>query len=251
MSKELFLPRRTGYLINSYFNLPIAGKKIRCPYYKNVGVSQKRFGKKVFIGKSHPQEIVLIVQSLAEKFDIKLEDLSASEIRDFMKERRIGIDCSGFVCWVLDSWYQEKFNGEHLWKKIRFPASFLKKIRYFLRPIENLDVKILLGSPDLKPVFGAAEIKPGDLIHLGQHHLLIVYQVDKDAKERTTKIFYCHSSDFYDGVHKGEIEVVDPDYGLEKQRWVEGKDGRNWSFEEYLRSNKSGIFRLILFNRKK
>lgn len=244
MEKEFALPKKVLNLIDSYFQLSVGGKKIRCPYYLNRGKQTKRFEKRVFVGKGRAEEIISTIENLAKNSNKNLENLSAEKIRDFIKESGIGIDCSGFVSWILDTWYQEKFNGQHLWRKLQLSLSFLNYLRYLLRPIENLDVKTLISSKNSRLILKPTDIEPGDLIHLGKHHLLIVYQVSEDLKGKTKTIFYCHSSDFYEGVHKGEIEVKNSDVGLEKQSWLENGKIKNWSFQQYLRSKESGIVRL-------
>lgn len=245
MTNGNHLPRQVMHLIDNYFNLSIADKKVRCPYYVN-SVNRRRFGKRVFVGKGNPEEIVVETESLAKKLGVRLGDLSAREIREFMKEKGIGIDCSGLVSWILYFWYRGRFGGGSLWRKIGFSTSFLKRIRYILRPFENIGVKDLLNMSGLKQISKASEIVPGDLIHLGTKHIMIVYSVVKDLKHDNKEIFYCHSSDFYDGVHKGKIKVVNPEADLGRQYWLENRGRVNWSFEEYLKSDLSAVSRLEL-----
>jgi len=249
MIKELTFPKDIPDFINCYFKLPIAGKKIRCPYYKNDGKSKIKFGERISIGKGSPQEIVLAVEKLVIKTKKSLKKWSAEELRNLMKKNMIGVDCSGFVCWVLDSWCQEKFGGKHLWQKLKISATPLKRLRYLIRPIENLDVKTIINCQNSRTILRATEIEPGDLIHINLHHILIVNKVNKNSQGKTKSISYCHSSDYYDGVHHGEIRVKDINGGLEKQVWIEGGKNNNHTFREYLRLEKSGVVRLNIFNK--
>lgn len=244
MFKKLSLSKKTKDLIDLFFQLPIARKKIRCPYFKHQKkLIQKRFKSRVLIGKGHPQEIVTATEALLKKPEKK----SAKEIRDLMKKRGLGIDCSGFVSWVLDSWYQEKKKGKHFWRKIGPSLLSLKGIRFFFRPVENLNVKTILRSKKCQAIKKVAQIKPGDLIHFGERHLLLVQEVVRDSKKRTVVVSYCHSADYYDGVHQGLIKINDFNQGLEKQKWIEKGQKRNWSHDEYLSTAKSGVVRLKFF----
>jgi hypothetical protein len=249
MIKELTFPKHTADFVNCYFKLPIIRKKIRCPYYKNDGKNKIKFGEKVAIGKGSPQEIISEVEKLIKRTPGPLKKMSVEEIRDFMKKKRIGIDCSGFVTRVLDYWCQEELQGKRLWQKLSISATSLKRLRYLIRPIENLDVRTIVSCQNSYPISKASEIEPGDLIHIDLCHILIVHKVIKDLQDKTKRIYYCHSSDYYDGVHRGEIRVKDEGEGLENQRWIEEDKGNNHSFKEYRRFQKSGVVRLNIFNK--
>lgn len=246
--KKNTLPQATLNFIDGYFQLPIMGKKIRCPYFKyKKKILRRRLKNRVFTGKGLPSEIAMATESLAKKQKKPLKNWTAEKIRDFMKKNGLGIDCSGFISWILNSWYQKEHKGKHIWRKINISLLSLKGMRYLLRPVENLDVKTIIRSKNCQPIKKVVQIKPGDLIHLGENHLLIITHVSKDSKNRVKSISYCHSSDFYDGVHRGKIEIKNFKAGLAKQRWIEKSKGQNWSFNEYLSSKKSGVVRLDLF----
>ena len=175
------------------------------------------FPNRVLIGKGSPEEIRSAIQ------------------QGLGKLRRIGIDCSGFVCHIIAS-------TQPITSVIKHPSSNpLTRLRFFLRPIENASVRILIHPINVEPVNKVSEIQPWDLIHVSDIHIAIVYNVEDNV------IYYAHASEKEGRVAKGQIEIIDPASSLEKQGWS------NASTQQYYQSYaNSRVVRLCrdVFNRQ-
>ena len=233
--------------IRSYCELNIDGFAIRCPYFINK--SKFNLWKNInFLGKGDSQGIIETAKTLIDKDKMPPEIKSSKSIRKYMKENNLGIDCSGFVTRILDCWCREKY-GKSLFRLVYIKLPFVKKIRYFFRPFENTSVEILLHHMDKKMIIkNSGDIRPGDLIHLGESHVLIVSQIFQDNNKLAREISYFHCSSRFDGVHQGKINIINPNLELGKQFWKEGSKEHNWTYQEYMRYHNSGVVRLKIFN---
>ncbi len=224
-------------MIDDYFNLPLNGKKVPCPYYINV--RKLRMGLRVLIGKGSPDEIVkesLIYEKLRDK---DFSKMTVDEIRNFLTKRHIGIDCSGFVTHVLD-YTLLKQGKKHLWKYLKHPrVNLYGKIARFLRPVENLSAETLTNDENTKAITNLDEIQPGDLIRAkglrkNSYHIMLITEVE--VEHDVVKSFtYVHSTREYadqHGVRKGKVIITDPNASLTKQKWTDEYKGRNWTYEE-------------------
>jgi len=178
------------------------------------------------------------------------------EIKSFLKETGIGVDCSGFIVHIINVIYQEKYN-KNVWDKIIVPQkNIFDKIRYLLRPAENIGANILTDENNSFSV-ELRKVLPGDLIRskgkrIGTHHAMIITHVFY-SQENPIMIRYSHSSPYYgenNGVKFGEIEILDLDNPLEEQNWLEfDKEKVNHTKEGYLKNTKdNGIRRLKIFS---
>jgi hypothetical protein len=219
-------------VIHRFSHLNLGGKEVVTPYFMN---ERGKKGRRVYVGKGHPAEIESLTKSLAEKYDFNLDKASSEEIRDFMISHEVGIDCSGFVVWVLNEIAQEK-SGVPIWKLIdlRMP-SILGKFKGILRPVENISVRVLTHPDNSAHILNLNDIQPGDYIRtLGGHHILLiseVYYEDNIPKEFT----YINSTmykDKYYGIRKGRVLITNPDKYLIHQDWIDdGENGINWVFD--------------------
>lgn len=102
----LTLPPKTRQLVDHYLNLRIGNQRIQCPYYQNV--TGKRSAP-VFVGKGLPEEIEREALRYYKKRGRKnLDRLEPNFIRFGMLMAGIGIDCSGLVVRILDTFLNEK-----------------------------------------------------------------------------------------------------------------------------------------------
>jgi len=217
-------------LFYQYSHLPLGGKEIVCPYWKN-NLRRMIFGP--FGGKGKPGQIVEATKKEAEKARIDLNKMREKEILKFMKRKKIGIDCSGFVFWLLEALDREK-GGRGIGLLAR-----------------KTNVKLLTSDKVSLAVESLPKIKVGDLIRLNEgKHLAIVISLKKKADGELVEIEYAHSSNqtFLPGVHLGKIKIVGPGQPLEKQIWLEKtKRGRNYGKNFYLPSEGDSIRRLKLW----
>jgi hypothetical protein len=243
---EKKLPKVVLEKIRSYYELNIDGFIIRCPYFINK--SKFNLWKNIsYLGKGDSQEIIEETKRLIDKDKMLSKEKSSNLIRNYMKENNLGIDCSGFVTRILDCWCREKY-GESLFLKVNIKLPFAKKFKYFLRPFENTSVKIILNHFGENIVINrSGDIKPGDLIHLGQTHILVVSEIIQDSRDSQAKeINYFHSSSHFDGIHKGKIKIKNPKAKLGEQFW-EGEEN-NWTNQQFIKYPDSGVIRLKIFD---
>lgn len=211
------MEKRLEEFLSSFFALEIvSGKRVRIPYWRNKITSRGRV-QGPFGGKGRPKEIRRITLKKAEETGIKLERMTTEEIREFMRRKRIGIDCSGFVFQILD------FLFPGFWRGLKMAPGWSRN------PIRRFNAAALTSKENTRPVKRLREIKTGDLIPLSftgkrVDHVLVV--VDKNKKE----IVYAHSSSRTpnDGPHLGRIKIIDWGEDLKRQYWEEKtKEGKN------------------------
>jgi hypothetical protein len=238
------LPKQVQQMINNYFNLPLNGKCVPCPYYINIKKHKQRMGLRVLVGKGTPEEIVQESFIYEKLRGVDFSSISIDEIREFMVKRHIGIDCSGFVVHVLDHWLRSSCK-RHLWKYIRFPKQNLYRIfaRIF-RPVENISAKTLTNEENTIHIKNLNNIKCGDLIRLkvpkrakslkDSYHVMLISEIEKE-NGKVISFKYVHSTREYDrnhGVREGKAIVKDPAAHLCKQEWKDELNGKNWTLDE-------------------
>lgn len=196
-----------------FFALEILpGKKVRIPYWRNRFFKNNlRVLRGPYGGKGTPVQIKEAVLKEAKRAKISLEELSSEQIVNFMKQKKIGLDCSGLAFQVL------AFLKPGFWKGLKKAPGRSRD------PVRRFNSKSLCSEANSFPVGTVANIRVGDLIPLGFNergrvdHLAVV--VDKTGK----KIVYLHSSNktAVSGVHLAEIKIADSCLGLEDQVWRE------------------------------
>lgn len=243
--KVLTLPPKTRELIDRYLNISAAGKSFPCPYYQNIWKKRKQA---VFAGRGTPEEIEKWAKKLVE-FKPILKTLSVEDLRFRLTLAEIGLDCSGLATNLINQFLLEKHNLSlfQLGKQKNF--DFKLKVHIFLRPKTNFSAKTLTSHPLAEPV-KVDQAKPGDLIKFGSFHVALITKVWKD-KNKVQKLEYIHCTSNYGknyGVKIGQIEIINPEKGLEDQNWTEVYQNRNWTKEDYLKSpaNKRGLRRIVL-----
>lgn len=229
--------------IEHYLNLSIADKKIQTPYFNNRR-SQLRGALGVLVGKGNPEELEDESQIISLKEKINLPSLSEEKIKEFMIDNNLGIDCSGFVYYILDALVQEKLNKK-LNKVIKFPfaKSLIRKIICKLRPAQNFSVRNISHESNTKEI-ALENIQTGDLIIFlasgpkqDYNHIMFVESVDYTNNGPQT-IHYIHAykwpSDgkYNHGVRRGKIEIVDLKKNILGQSWSEQNKTKeeNWTF---------------------
>jgi len=220
------LSKNAQNLINDYISLPFKhAKGVRCPYINNARL-KKRGQLRALIGKGTPEEIVEEVEIAAKQYGIELDKLDTKETKEFLIEKNIGIECSGFVIHILREQYLQIRNTDIL-KEIKIPAkNFFRKIINKLRPAENINVKVLGSDENSEKINDWKNIEPGDMMimldtKLGRDHIILI----TDFKDNTIK--YAHArawsseGKYGHGVNTGEIKITHPQEGLLKQVWIE------------------------------
>lgn len=226
-------------LFYSYTHLLIGGKEVVCPYWMN-NLEKGIYGP--IGGKGTPKQIEEITASEAEKEKVDLFKMNAEEVVLFMRMKKIGVDCSGFVFWMLDALDREK-GGNGIGDDI--PDSRGKVVEY------RANTMMLTESKVSFPVATVSEVKPGDIIRMRRgKHIAIILSIFYE-KDKMIKLEYAHSSGNIhtkvSGVHKAEIFVINQDLKLEQQEWSED-DNQGKKYKECLFSQEGdGIRRLNIW----
>jgi hypothetical protein len=254
MRKTLSLPESAEQVIFEYMHLPLGDKEVVCPYYINK--TKERAGLRVLIGKGDPGEIVREVNVWAKLKGFNLRKASAAEIRKFMVDHSIGVDCSAFVVHLLNYWFKQE-GRQPLINYLKFPHNgLIDLMRRTLRPVENISANILTSQDNCIAIDNLNGIRPGDFIrskgHLkNSHHIALVRNIT--LEEGVVKEFeYVHSERYYgdeNGVRFGKVIVTNPKGELKDQNWTEVMNGKNYTLEGLLNMYEdNGIRRLRILN---
>jgi hypothetical protein len=149
MRETLSLPTAVFELIDAYMNLPLGGKAVPCPYHMNV--RKERVGLRVLVGKGDPKEIVQEVKIWSKIKDFDLDKATNSQIREFMIDRSIGIDCSGFIVHIM-GYVSTKYLKKKLPKSLGLLLLSTMRLKRKLSLILPLKPKLVKFDSKLKPV---------------------------------------------------------------------------------------------------
>lgn len=164
--------------------MEIVNAFVGIPYFRHRG---KSFGKKSYlIGKGRLTEIKTHLGT--------------------------GIDCSGFVCRVIEA--------EKPIKQVIYPTgSWFARLRFWWRPVENTNVALLASAVNSRKV-PFVGVRPGDLICVGVEHVMMVVKVVGK------NIYYAHASE-----EQKQVVV---------QKWGEG-----YYYQKYKKNSASKLVRLL------
>lgn len=244
-------------VIDEYLHLPFSGKNISCPYYNNRR-HRVRGALRAMIGKGSPEEIVheAIISALKERID--LLSLDNDTLKKFLVDHHIGIDCSGFVSYVLDAELRARGNMP-LRKQIFFPhaKNIFRKLIVKIRPAENMDVRTLADDKNSEEIT-PSHVRPGDYIvftgageRQDRDHILLIHRVDR-GDQSSVIIHYTHafqwSTDgkYHHGVRQGIIYITNTDASLLEGKWTEqGKSDEENETWRHARSAQSVTLRRL------
>jgi hypothetical protein len=234
------------------YHLEVEGVKFWTPYYmgpRRTKENPKPLGGP-FKGKGTPEEILeYLKQDLAAK---KLKLSSGEEYRKHMRQIELGIDCSGFIFYVIDSClsrYGLKF-ADYLYKTrqtmidvyqdpIKTPPEGLSLAQVLNypdkvslsqiqtdwgnEPRKLAGMKVLVNELAGRRLGRLEELSVGDLITMigndGIAHAVMVIELKENV------IYYAHSggshgvAGYYGGVEYGEITVANPELPIQNQQW--------------------------------
>jgi hypothetical protein len=203
--------------IDQYVNMKVAGRTIHCPYWKNKLVGGIVTVRGMFNGKGTAEEIREALEKVATP--------DVTDLTKLARRQRIGIDCSGFAYRYLDLL-------THSLDKI-FPGG-----------INKTNVLTLTNPSVSNMITDLLSIQQGDLIRMTRgRHVLVIDSFDGKTIE------YVHSADStkISGVHRGQIEIINSSFKLEKQQWEEeAVTGENFAEKHFHPEDGDGIYRLGL-----
>lgn len=244
------LPESAQKVIREYQELPLGEHKVICPYIINP--KTQRAGLRVLIGKGDPGEIARETQVLSQVKGIDLSKMTPDEIRKFMQEKRIGVDCSGFVVHILNYWLRQQ-GSRPLVNYLSFPNNNIyANLKRKLRPVEQIGANLLTNLDNCLEIENYDEIRPGDFlrskgIRKNSHHISMVSRVIQE-NHKTKSIEYIHSQRYYgdnNGIRSGSINIIDSSEPLNEQEWTEIENDRNWTFEGYMNQVEDNGFRRL------
>lgn len=155
-------------------------KYIGLPYHTNI--PKYNSADNVLVGKGTAKEIALKTIEIANNQNIKLLDLSPEQIYNLQKKNKIGIDCSGLACHLLNFYFNIKLD------------------------VRKTSADILTSTPQSKKI-NISDIQTADLIRQKEgHHVLFV--IEKIGN----KVIYVDSSRSGRGVHYGEFEISNKNF---------------------------------------
>lgn len=218
-----------------------------------------RASLRVLIGKGTPQEIQEEASLLALKEKQVLKQKTQEEVKQFLVEHGLGVDCSGFVFHVLAAELREVYHTS--WRSIlSFPyaTSMIRKCIASWRVVENTNVKTLAHDINSNEV-ALSDIRPGDLIimlqaktpmHHPDHIMLVESVTTQEGKQPC--ITYVHSfqwsqdGKYGHGIKRGTITVVYPHAPLIDQEWEESqkKGSENETWEHFKDATRVMIRRI-------
>jgi hypothetical protein len=259
-------------VIDQYLHFRYDGATTNVPYYNN---SRKavRAGLRGALGKGSPRDIFDetdiamarekisksggnagmmpsrgAIQGAIAGGSFIPDKLSDSALKHFLVDHTIGIDCSGFVYYVMNAEFSAQNKGS-IDRHLAFPyvKGIFGKLRAKMRPAENADVATFAHAKNSR-VIALNETKPGDIIVMvddnqdvgeknkqkkiidrnNRDHILFIHQVDYQNFVPIA-IYYSHSVAWpsdgtYDhGVRQGKIEILDIKKPLTEQKWIEAE----------------------------
>jgi len=238
--------------ITDYLSLPFAhASGVSCPYYNNKQLGQ-RCQLRALVGKGTPDEIIEEVDIMAKKKNVDLKKLNSEEIKKFLMDNNIGIECSGFVSNVLLEHYKEK--QINFFKKIHIPTKNIwRKIISKMRPVENINVLTYFNNKNTTEIKNLNDIKSGDLIILletkilDRNHIILIIDKNNDKIEYVHATRWISEGKYNHGVRRGEIKITDKNKGILEQTWIE-KGVTNEANETYLEAKESKIIQIRRLN---
>jgi hypothetical protein len=220
-ARVLRLPREAQAVVERYADLCIMGAHAACPYHINCRLFSKN---RALLGKGRPEEIEAAAEDFFRRFNTSIKPGESEKLQAALRDYGIGIDCSGFVAWVLHE-LTLRHCGKAIWNCVRFPSVKRHAVSRF-RPLENISAALLTGERNSHTVADICDILPGDMIRaLKGGHVIVVTEVGVDAKDKALYFEYYHSTaggERWNGVRHGLAIIREPSGYLLDQEWIEG-----------------------------
>lgn len=230
MLKHTKISQNAQQAIDAYFNLPFPNHAgIRCPYFNNAKTGH-RGQLKVLAGKGTPQEIVEEAKIISIQYKQPIfsnSGISSDEIRAFLVDNNLGIDCSGFISNVFQAHFAaQSINFLHT----IFIAPKRRLLRWLisrLRPTEQISVKVYTSEKNSHTV-NLQNISAGDLIIMLQtgpqkkrDHILLITATENNTISYAHARAWSSEGRYGHGVSRGTITIANINKPLTEQIWTE------------------------------
>jgi hypothetical protein len=245
-------------VIDQYLHFHFDEATTNIPYYNNSHTAVKG-GLRGTIGKGSPRDIfdetdiamsrekisnTATVTGAVKDGSFVPDILSDETLKHFLVDNNIGIDCSGFVYYVLNAEYGAiGFGSLDRYLKFPYVKGIFGKLRAKMRSVENANVTTFASDKNSRMVT-LTEVKPADIIVMindndthnvmdpgvlrNRDHILFINHIDYQIFVPIT-LYYSHSvawpSDgkYGNGVRQGKIEIIDIKKPLVEQKWIEAE----------------------------
>lgn len=242
-------------VINNYLHLPLGDKFVSCPYYNNKR-QKARGALRVLVGKGNPDDIAeeATIMSMREKIPLGL--LSEQQLKEFLVNHGLGVDCSAFAFYLLDAELRAR-KKKSLGSVLKFSPTIhpIRVLLRQLRKVENTDVSTLASDRN-SHVIDVKDVQAGDMITMidtgidaARNHVLVIHQVEKNTRGTPTLIRYTHSLQWHTdgkynhGIRQGKIELASIKKSLLDQQWIE-QDKEGKENETYERAASARLLEL-------
>ncbi|HEX7724118.1 MAG TPA: hypothetical protein VF438_00030 [Candidatus Paceibacterota bacterium] len=219
-------------VIKAYTHLTIGSGDTSVPYFNNK-TKRTRMALRVHIGKGSPADIREELETVLLKNHIARDTVSGEVMKKLLVENNLGIDCSAYAYYILDA--ESRYRGlGHINRRLTFVRSQspLGKMRSYLRPAENCDVRTLAHDKNTRMV-KVTDIQPGDMITMTdgpegpeRDHVLIVSSIDTE-NGILKKFSYTHAIAYPadglmgTGIKFGAVTITNSAGALTDQQWTE------------------------------
>ena len=213
--------------IDQYLHFKVGTAICSIPYFNNKTV-RARAALRSLIGKGSPKEILEEVQGIMVKNHVEINTLTSESLKKILTDSDIGIDCSAFAYYILNSESLE-LKKQSLNKNLHFhnARGLFGKIKSILRPIENCDVANFAHEKNSK-IVTLKEVAAGDIITMlggpdvaDRNHVLIIDKVEENKISYVHSIAYPEDGVYGTGIKKGFIEITDLNKNITEQVWSE------------------------------
>lgn len=235
--------QKTLDIIDQYKNFRIGNFMCSVPYFNN-----KRRGRRaafrVAIGKGSPKDIFEEIEQLIFKEKIDLKSLDSETLKRLLVDNNIGIDCSGFVYYLLnEEGLSRKKNPIDRYLSFPYCRGLFGKIKCKMRPIENAGVRTFSHDSNSK-IIDIKDAQVGDIVTMidesengERDHILFIYQIEYQNFIPIV-LHYVHAvawptdGEYGHGIHEGKIDLIDLNKKIIEQRWIENEktEVENYTF---------------------
>lgn len=225
-------------IINDYLHYPMGASTISIPYHNN-NRNGVRAGLRALIGKGSIHDINDEVTLLTLREKIDLNKMSQAMLKQFLVIHNIGIDCSGFIYYVLNEESRIRGKGQlknHLTFKT---VNILRKLLNKLRTVQSTNVTTFADNHN-SHTLTLSDIQPGDFVTMTHttpekqvyNHIILIHEVQYE-NDTPMQISYSHSiawpsdGEINHGVRQGIIKIHDITKPLTEQEWIEADKTQN------------------------
>lgn len=223
--KNSIAPKEVLDVIEKYRKLRYKNFVTKVPYFRNKPMSF--FVPPVESGKGSPDEIQRYIDEVIAKSPQAHKINSNEMLRNVLIRFQIGVDCSGFVYNVLDTWAQVKHKKPLSYFLPKENPIFLRKfLSRIFKPQSSMSADDFTSEPFARQIDGTLNIRAGDLIRTKYgHHVLIIVSTEIVGNNYELVAFQSSDSHIPHGLVETLIQVPCEDLNLALGSWT---DMRTW-----------------------